>query len=504
MKHGLCLWLLLCLSLSATEQSFGARYQVGPGKPYATLQAVAGMLAPGDIVEVDGDQSYPGGVVFANPGLPDRKIEIRGITINGRRPVISGGVNSVAFSTSPLSGPGADHYVFDNFEVTGGSQRCIYHQADALTVRNTVVHDCPAHGILGADGGSGSLLLEYVEVYQCGSGDRHHQIYMATDEVNRPGSIFRMQYCYIHDGNGGNNIKSRAERNEIYYNWIEGAYYHELELIGPDPGGAPDGWSEELKREDSDVVGNVLRKTNDRSFVARVGGDGTGQSQGRYRFVNNTIIANDNAIFRIFDGIESLEMHNNVFYRADAAPDLVRQVEAEWVSGSPVIAGSNNWVKTGAANIPSQWTDTMTGSAPGFIDFSALDLKPAPNSPLRDRTDQIPAGPAGYPFPAPHYPPSHHPPERAVPTDAEELWRASDSLLDLGAFEYAAAALAGDLDGDGSVGLVDAMIALQIISGITTDELRPDYPESGADVNGDDRAGLAEAIFACQESARME
>ncbi len=91
MKHGLCLWLLLCLSLSATEQSFGARYQVGPGKPYATLQAVAGMLAPGDIVEVDGDHSYPGGVVFANPGLPDRKIEIRGITINGRRPVISGG-----------------------------------------------------------------------------------------------------------------------------------------------------------------------------------------------------------------------------------------------------------------------------------------------------------------------------------------------------------------------------------------------------------------------------
>lgn len=70
-----------------------------------------------------------------------------------------------------------------------------------------------------------------------------------------------------HHSNGGNNVKSRAERNEIYYNWIEDAYYHELELIGPDPGGAPDGWSEELKREDSDVVGNVLRKTNDRSFI---------------------------------------------------------------------------------------------------------------------------------------------------------------------------------------------------------------------------------------------
>ena len=69
-----------------------------------------------------------------------------------------------------------------------------------------------------------------------------------------------MQHCYVHDGNGGNNVKSRAERNEIYYNWIEGAVYHELELIGPDRRAAA-GWSEDLAREDSDVVGNVLRKT---------------------------------------------------------------------------------------------------------------------------------------------------------------------------------------------------------------------------------------------------
>jgi hypothetical protein len=83
------------------------------------------------------------------------------------------------------------------------------------------------------------------------------------------------------------------------------------------------------------------------------------------------------------------------------------------------------------------------------------------------------------------------------------MWRAPDSLLDIGAFEYAAAVSAGDLDGDGSVGLMDAMIALQIVSGIATDGLRPDYPDSGADVNGDGRAGLAEAIFACRASSQM-
>ena len=112
------------------------------------------------------------------------------------------------------------------------------------------------------------LLMEYVEVHHTGNGTSQHQVYMATDEVAHPGAVFRMQHCYLHDANGGNNVKSRAERNEIYFNWIEGAMYHELELIGPDPNGAAVGWTIDLKREDSDVVGNVLKKTAT-TFVAR-------------------------------------------------------------------------------------------------------------------------------------------------------------------------------------------------------------------------------------------
>lgn len=494
--------LALFLLTLAAEDLWAETYRVGPARTYTTLQAVTSLLGPGDVVEVDGDHTYPGGVTFSNPGTPQQKIEIRGIPVNGIYPVISGGTNTVAFATPwPYSGPGADHYVMDGFEVTGGSSRCIYHQAHDLTVRNTVVRDCPAHGILGADQGSGSLLLEHVEVYGSGSGTHRHQIYVATDQVNRPGSVLRIQFCYIHDGTGGNNVKSRAERNEIYYNWIEGAYYHELELIGPDPGGVADGWTAGLKREDSDVVGNVLRKTNERSYITRVGGDGTGETDGRYRFVNNTIIANGNAVFRIFDGIQSIEIHNNVFYRAGAGINLVRSVEADWQTGSAVIAGSHNWVVQGTYNIPTQWTGTQTDTDPGFENFSGLDLRPVLDSGLMGQAASSPAGPSGYAFPNPLFPPAFHPPQQILVFPGVPALRPLDPQLDIGAYEYASEAVAADLNGDQASDLGDSVIALKALSDLSTPELRLDYMASGADVNGDQRAGQAEAIQSIRSAA---
>lgn len=423
--------LPLALWVVSASSVLGATLQVGPGRPYTSLQQVVGILNPGDVVEVDGNNTYPGGVTFTRAGTLAQPITIRGLRIAGQRPVLAGGTNTVAFTTPwPYTGPGADHYVFEGFEVTGGTSRCIYHQASDLTIRDVVVHDCPAHGILGADEGSGSLLLEYTEVYRCGNGSTQHQIYMATDEVHYPGSVFRMQHCYVHDGNGGNNVKSRAERNEIYYNWIEGAYYHELELIGPDGG---DGGNPALKREDSDVVGNVLLKRNT-FYVTRVGGDGTGETNGRYRFVNNTFLCGSSAAFRIFGGIESIEMHNNVFYREGGAVTITRTAEAAWVAGEQ-IAGTQNWVLAGASAVPAQWTGTIFGTNPGFSNLAGNDVRPAAGSPLLDAGTSAPAGPPGYAFPGPLFPPARHPPmhELQVPGTAES--RLPAGSIDIGAFE---------------------------------------------------------------------
>jgi hypothetical protein len=404
-------------------------YRVGPGRTYKNLQAVAGLLNPGDVVEVDGDATYPGDATFRRPGAAGNRIVIRGVRVNGRRPVLSGGTNTIHFRTDDI-GSGADHYVLEGFEITGGSNRCVFHQADDLTLRDVAVHDCPAQGILGADWGSGSITIEHSEVYRCGGGTQDHQIYIGIDEDNHPEGIFRLQFSWIHDGNGGNNVKSRAARNEIYYNRIEGAYYHEVELIGAEC------CAEGLVREDSDVVGNLLVKKgpNANFAVTRVGGDGTAQTWGRYRFVNNTIVvAGDREVFRIFEGIESIEMHDNVLYRAGGGVNVMRTVEAVWKSGQQ-IAGSSNWITSGSTKVPSTWTGTLTGASPGFANAAGGDYSLAAGSPLIDAGNGSPSGPPGYAFPNPLFPPAFHPPGPPAVFGSPNP-RPFDGQIDVGAYE---------------------------------------------------------------------
>ena len=418
-------FLLLFVALPAAATT----YQVGPTRPYTNLNAVAGLLNPGDLVLVDGNQTYPP-VILSRPGSQAQPITIRGVRVNGNRPALSGGTNTIEVQSNWT--------VIESFEFTAGSFRCFYHHADHVTLRDSLIHDCPAHGILGADTGSGSFTMEYNEVRHCGNGTSQHAIYMATNEDDYPGSVFRMQHNWVHDQNGGNAVKSRAERNEIYYNWIENTTYHLLELIGPDPAGGTD---PNLKREDSDVVGNVLMRANDFSFV-RIGGDGTGESAGRYRFLNNTFVsnstANGSAVFRCFDALESVEMHNNVFYSVPAGGGLriVRDLEANWVSGRQ-ISGQHNWLETGSTDLPTaaEWTASVTGANPGFVNLAGRDLRPAAGSPLIDAGTASGTPPPGFPFPNPLAQPLYVPPAAAVQSGDPPPPRQIIGTIDIGAYE---------------------------------------------------------------------
>jgi hypothetical protein len=440
------------VAVSATAQ-----IEVGPGRAYEQLSDVAPDLVPGDLVLVDGDATYDP-VVFDIDGSVDNEITIRGVPVNGKLPVIQGGTRTIELA--------GDHYVLENLEITGGSSSCLFHHADEIVVRGVVVHGCPNHGILGADDDSGSLLLEYSEVYGSGEGTQHHQIYMATDENAHPGSVFRMQHCYVHDSTGGNSVKSRAERAEIYYNWIEGARYHELELIGPDEGSAtpPDPLA---YREDSDVVGNVLRKAGvwSDSFTVRIGSDvlaseGANSTRGRYRFVHNTILlsAESGVVFRLFGLLESVEMHDNVVFRdGGGAISLIRENDAEmaWISGRQV-AGSNNWVSEGSADVEG-WIGTLFGTEPMFVDFAGLDLTPRETSPLRDAANEEPMAASGFDFPGPLPAPLYLPPDGALEVSGSARARPTDGARDIGAYELGeaptgSAGTGGDAQGGSAAG----------------------------------------------------
>ena len=411
------------------EGALGVTFEVGPGKPYADLQSVASRVTAGDTVRVYWRSTpYPGGVLLTVNGTAANRIKIVGVRgTDGSRPVISGGTNTIELQ--------GDYTTIEGVTFTGGSARCVFHHAHAIVLSDVRVTDCPQHGILGADTDSGSLTVQYSEITRSGSGTQKHPIYMATDEVAYPGSVFRLEHTWIHDNNGGNAVKSRAERNEIYYNWLEGAYYRELELI------APEYTSASLKREDGDIVGNVFVKKS-ASAAVRIGGDGLGipSSSARYRFAWNTFIQTASSPLAVqgFDRVESVEFHNNVFFRADGgAVRVLSQADLIWSSGAARISGSRNWIASGSSDVPSQLTNTLTGTNPGLISVSGWDLRPASGSALLDASTVPTTSPSGYAFPSPLATPVKHAVRGVVAPGAAPA-RPLVGALDVGALEAGA------------------------------------------------------------------
>lgn len=413
-----------------------ATHFVGPSHTAKKLQDVASQLKPGDVVEVEGNVEYVGGIVFNISGTTDKPIIIRGKIVNGKRPVIKQGPENRIIVMN-----GANT-VLDGFEIVGQPDETtragvgVY--ANNITIRNCIIHDC-RNGILGYGSLTGNVLVEYCEIYNCGGEpkpgfDFAHQIYMATDEVAHPNAVFRLQHSYVHDAKGGNNVKTRSGRNEIYYNWIEGARYHGIELIGPDLDDN-DAMSENTKREDSDVVGNVVIATSNGSAI-RLGGDGTGQTKGRYRVVNNTFILQNNSDgLRGNDGIETLELYSNIFYKGSAQQaDVFSEADVEWVGGSRKVKGSNNYIPTGLSKVPAGLTGSISAGAPGFVNESQFNFSLAEGSQLKGVGVLAPASFQEAPFEKPLFPPTFLPPLRKHEKPGEAVARTVTTTINIGAF----------------------------------------------------------------------
>lgn len=438
MNMRLCVWSLVAGLVLWAGPVAASTLHVGPGQTYAGIAAAMPDAHAGDVIEVQGGNTYPGMIWLRDSygGTKDQPVTIRGIKVDGKRPVLSG-VGSGQYENIILL-LNANHVVMESFEVIGDggdANYCVVNKADDITLRDFVIHNCLHQGgLVGTDSDSGSLTLEYSELYHNGKGTSSHQIYMTTDETTYPGSVFRIRFCYVHDGLGGNNVRSRAERNEIYYNWIEGAVYHELDLIGPIDG--------DLLpfREDSDIVGNVLIKKNSQYRIARVGGDGDGNTGGRYRFSNNTMVMTDSSstVISLQNTVQTLEMYNNVIYGSKAGFEAYDVNEL--IGAATIHFGANNWVLTGTTAIPKEWIGTTSGTDPGFVDLANYDLRPQMSSSLVDHgtATTVSAGTLG--FPRALLMPAYNAPQHVLLAIAMGDGRNNQGAPDVGAFEANASA----------------------------------------------------------------
>ena len=445
---------LACVTFAALlpATAVAATYTVGPsGRQYTQLSTLFNNvnLAPGDIVLVDGSATYSGNIVVGDDdsGLSGNPVTIRWRRTAGQtRPVLRGGTNTIKFEQS-------NFVVFEGFEVTGGSFTCVFSESHGLVVRDSVIHDCPSHGVLAADQNSGSLTFEYNEVYRAGSGTSRHSMYIQSDEVAYPGAVFRMQYNYVHHGNGGILMRTRHERSEIYYNWFEASTNEEVEFVGPDCHAQKPGWTPDLRREDTDFVGNVVVHTSTWRDAIRAGGDLDGRSQGRVRLVNNTVLfprAGTAVGIRVLLGVGSVEAHNNVFHQSTSGAPIILEEENQpatpfcapfgtspWANGRKV-AGSNNWVKAGSTFVPVEWSGTRSGANPMLASVSSRALRPVAGSGLIDAGNARPVTPTAFPFPRPLLLPVYDPPLHAKAALGARKARVTvGARIDIGALEQA-------------------------------------------------------------------
>jgi hypothetical protein len=107
----------------------------------------------------------------------------------------------------------------------------------------------------------------------------------------------------------------------------------------------------------------------------------------------------------------------------------------KWVAGR-VSTGSNNWVTTGSALIPTAWTGTISGASPGFVDITTYDVHPTATSQLVDHGDTNPQSPAGHPFINPLFPPAFVPPFHTALAVGTAQARPVFGAIDIGAYEY--------------------------------------------------------------------
>jgi len=444
--------LVLLLSIGSVR---AATYEIGPGKTYETIGAFAWEnLAAGDTVKIyyKSTPYYEKFGVWAQ-GTSTSPVTIQGVAgSGGELPVIDGidattrlaldywgeerSIIKIGGCSVPSGDPTPSYLVFENLDVKSarppysftcdaGTEKDYVDKAASfyiekgnnITIRNCILRDC-GNGFMTSNA-SEDILLEGCHLYDNGITD---SIYQHSIYTESHGIIFQWNHLdALRSGCTGNNLKDRSSGTVIRYNWIEDGN-RQLDLVD----------SEFLAiREETDygkdyVYGNVLYETGDvgnRQMVHYGGDSGTTSwyRPGPLRFYNNTCISKRTVstyLFRRSDD-ETIDCYNTIAY-VTAAGNTFYVVESD---GNGTVTVSYNWFKTGYnLGEATDGGNNVTGSDPGFVNFSSEDFHLTSNSDCVDAGRSLMSG-----DPAVTYQYVKHHDKETRPTD---------STMDIGAFEY--------------------------------------------------------------------
>lgn len=459
------------LILAATSSVYATVFEVKPNTPMDTIGEVPwATLQPGDIVLIYWrPETYAEKWVIGRSGTAAAPIIVRGVPgPGGELPVIDGrnattapglnfwsenrGVIKIGGSNTPAS-TFANYIVIENLEIRSGhpsysftddsgatqtystsASSIFVERGENITVRNCRIHDS-ANGFFvasGDDGVSRNILVEGNYIFGngvVGSIFQHNNYTAAlniTFQYNRFGPP--------RAGAPGVNLKDRSAGLVVRYNWIEGGNRN-LDLV--------DGEDSSIIRNAPEyrqtfVYGNVLIKQDGGNNQAvHYGGDsGTTADyrKGKLYFYNNTLYsirAGTTVVMRLSTNDEQCDARNNIFFNTAAGTSLALLAE------SGTLSVTNNWAKTGWRNShEGTFNGTVTGgatmvagAAPGFVDaasqdFRLLSTSAAINAGTNLHSDVLPL---------------HNVIRHYVRHQSSEA-RPVNGVLDIGAFEFSAAA----------------------------------------------------------------
>jgi hypothetical protein len=464
-------FLTLFLALLFAPSAFATVYEVKPNTQLDTISEVPwAMLQPGDTVLIHWrPEPYKEKWVICRQGTEQMPITVKGVAgPNGELPVVDGngavtaaGLNFASEQRGVIKIGSANvpqdtmprYIIIDGLEIrsahpdyqftddngntqsyTSAASSIYVEKGEHITVRNCRIHDS-ANGFFVASSDetvSRNILVEGNYIFGngiSGSAFQHNNYTAAigiTFQYNRFGPL--------RSGSNGNNLKDRSAGLVVRYNWLEGGN-RSFDLVDGEDSiqirNAP-----EYRK--TFVYGNVLIKpdggNNQTTHYGGDSGNTANYRKGMLYFYNNTVVSTrtgNTVIFRLSTNEDLCDARNNIFYVTNAGTSLAMLAE------SGVLSLANNWAKTGWRNsFESGFDGNVTGGPsfivgtdPGFTDRAGQDFRltgmgQAVNAGTQLHPDAMQANNVLM-----HYLKHQAGSPRPV-----------DSILDIGAYEYAAAA----------------------------------------------------------------